>query len=91
MMIFQSGHGVKAVKEVSLFLNIGLTTANKKPKNICDNNKDLIEYLKNDLEMQELPLEEKLNLQNFMVSLGAIPPDLARGLHLRNLCECLWC
>ena len=27
------------------------------PKDICDNNKDPIEYHKNDVEMQELPLE----------------------------------
>ena len=33
-------------------------------------------------------------MQNFMVSWGdqtrTIPSDLARGLHLRNLSECLW-
>ena len=32
IMIFQSGQGVKTVKEISLFLNIGLTTAKKSPK-----------------------------------------------------------
>ena len=34
LMIFQSGHGVKAVKQISLFLNTVLTTAKKSPKTI---------------------------------------------------------
>ena len=29
----------------------------EKPKDICDNNKDLTEYHKNDVKMKELPLE----------------------------------
>ena len=51
--IFQSGHGVKAVKEISLFLKRWINNSKEKPKDICDKNKDLIEYHK----VQEMPLE----------------------------------
>ena len=76
-MIFQCGHSVKAVKEIALFLNIGYTTAKKRPKIfvIIIKTKNRIEYHKNDVEMQEMPLERHQNLQNFMVSWGTIPPE----------------
>ena len=92
IMIFQSGHGwCKNSKRSLPVSEHWINNRKEKPKNICDNNKDLIEYHKNDVEMQEqLPLEEKLNLQNFMVSWGTIPQHLAKGLHLRNLCEYFW-
>ena len=34
-----------------------INNSKEKPKDICDNSKDLTEYHKNDVEMQELPLE----------------------------------
>ena len=91
-MIFQCGHSVKAVKEIALFLNIGYTTAKKRPKIfvIIIKTKNRIEYHKNDVEMQEMPLERNQNLQNFMVSWGTIPPEPPRGLRLTNLCERLY-
>ena len=77
IMIFQCGHSVKAVKEIALFLNIGYTTAKKRPKIfvIIIKTKNRIEHHKNDVEMQEMPLERNQNLQNFMVSWGTIPPE----------------
>ena len=62
-MIFQSGHGwCKNSKRSLPVSEHWINNRKEKPKNICDNNKDLIEYHKNDVEMQEqLPLEEKLN------------------------------
>ena len=57
MMIFQSGHAVKAVKKSLPVSEHWINNSKEKPKNICDNNKDLIEYHRNDVEMQELPLE----------------------------------
>ena len=91
-MIFQRGHSVKAVKEVSLFLNIGYTTAKKRPKIfvIIIKTKNRIEYHKNDVEMQEMPLERNQNLQNFMVSWGTISPGPPIGLSLMNFCERLY-
>ena len=56
-MIFQSGHGVKTVKEISLFLNSGLTTAKKSPKKSVIIIKTLQNTEKNSVEMQELPLD----------------------------------
>ena len=56
-MIFRSGYGVKEVKEISLFLKRWINNSKEKPKHICDMNKDLMEYHKNDVKMQEMPLE----------------------------------
>ena len=44
---------VDCITDSQLYLH----KSKEKSKHICDNNKDLIEYHKNDLEMQELPLE----------------------------------
>ena len=54
-MIFHRGHWKKKIP--FLILKRWINNSKEKFKYICDKNKDHIEYHKNDVKMQEMPLE----------------------------------
>ena len=54
-MIFHRGHCKKKIP--FLILKRWINNSKEKFKDICDKNKDHIEYHKNDVKMQEMPLE----------------------------------
>ena len=57
MKVWKQGKKLLTLRSECLILKRWIDKSKEKTKDICDKNKDLIEYHKNDVKMQEMPLE----------------------------------